>query len=100
MRITRKFTGSAAMRLYTGRALGALASLLLVTAALMPTAVSAEEGDGPYVIMIGAPGSGKSTASAYISDSTGVPVIEVGEMLRDLVSGAQAGSRVWLRVPV
>jgi adenylate kinase len=93
MRNTRKFTRSAAMRLYTGGALGVLASLLLVTAALMPTAVSAEEGDGPYVIMIGAPGSGKSTASAYISDSTGVPIIEVGEMLRDELANAAKATR-------
>jgi adenylate kinase len=38
--------------------------------------------DGPFVIMLGAPGAGKSTASEHISDSTGVAVVEVGEMLR------------------
>jgi len=64
-------------------AIGAAASL-----AVIPAQVNAEEADGPYVIMIGAPGSGKSTISAYISEPNGVPIIEVGQLLRDEVEAA------------
>lgn len=59
--------------------------LAMATLAISPTQASAE---GTYVVVIGAPGSGKSTISAHIQKSKRVPIIEVGQLLRDAVAAA------------
>jgi adenylate kinase len=66
--------------------LGVVASLAVSASALLSSPAMAAEADGPYVIMIGAPGSGKSTVTAYIAETAGVPAIEVGQLLRDQVA--------------
>jgi adenylate kinase len=80
---------SRAKRSGVGIATGAAISLaIIVSSAIIPIQANAEEADGPYVIIIGAPGSGKSTASVYISEPNSVPIIEVGQLLRDEVATA------------
>jgi adenylate kinase len=66
--------------------IGVFASLAASVVLLAP--VSAEGSEGTYMVIIGAPGSGKSTVSAYISESKGVPIIEVGQLLRDALAAA------------
>jgi adenylate kinase len=74
--------------------LGVLLILCLTTSMIIPGFTSAADDTGPFVIMIGSPGSGKSTVSAYISDTTGVPVIEVGQLLRDEMAAASRTVRM------
>lgn len=68
--------------------IGAVASLAIATSAMLPAQANAEDPDDTYLIIIGAPGSGKSTMSAYIAESKNVPIIEVGELLRDEIAAA------------
>jgi adenylate kinase len=79
---------SGAKRSWAAPLIGAFAALAVAASAVLPAQVNAEESDGPYVVIIGAPGSGKSTVSAYIAESKGVPIIEVGQLLRDEVTAA------------
>jgi len=44
------------------------------------------EMQGKRLILLGAPGSGKGTQAAILSEEMGVPSISTGEMLRDSVS--------------
>ena len=68
--------------------IGIVTSLAVAASAILPLQASAAESDGPFVVLIGAPGSGKSTVGAYIAESTGVPIFEVGQLLRDEISAA------------
>jgi len=46
-------------------------------------------------VLLGAPGSGKGTQAALLSERLGVPAISTGEMLREAVAeGSELGSRV------
>ena len=46
---------------------------------------------GPFVVMIGAPGSGKSVNSAFISKKYGIPAIDVGNLLQnEIVEASRA----------
>lgn len=47
------------------------------------------------LVFLGAPGSGKGTQAARVSEGLGVPAISTGEMLRDAVAaGSELGERV------
>jgi len=85
---------SGVKRSWSALVIGTVASLAVAVSAVLPAQVSAAESVGPHVIMIGAPGSGKSTISAHISDSTGAPIIEVGQLLRDEVAAASKSTAV------
>lgn len=51
--------------------------------------------DGPRIVFLGAPGSGKGTQAALLAEHLGVPAISTGEMLRDAVAqGSLLGERV------
>ena len=51
--------------------------------------------DGPRVVLLGAPGSGKGTQATILSARWGVPAISTGEMLREAVAeGSELGARV------
>lgn len=75
-------------RSWVASLIGALASLAVAASVIIPAQVSAEESEGTYLVIIGAPGSGKSTVSAHISESREVPIIEVGQALRDALAVA------------
>jgi adenylate kinase len=75
-------------RSWAASVIGIVASLAMAVSAIVPLQASAAEPDGPFVVIIGAPGSGKSTVGAYIAESTGVPVIEVGQLLREEIAAA------------
>jgi adenylate kinase len=79
---------SAMKRSWATPVLGIVASLAVAVSTLFPLQASAAEPDGPFVVIIGAPGSGKSTVGAYIAESTSIPVIEVGQLLRDEIAAA------------
>jgi len=49
---------------------------------------SAEEGTGPYLVLIGAPKSGKTNSGKYISKNYGVPTIDVLKVLQDEIAKA------------
>ena len=50
---------------------------------------------GKRLILLGAPGSGKGTQAALLSEQIGVPSISTGEMLRDAVrAGSDLGQQV------
>jgi len=48
--------------------------------------VAAEEDTGPFVLLMGAPGSGKTTNGNYISEKYNVPNIEVRKILQDQIA--------------
>ena len=48
----------------------------------------AEENAGPFLVMIGAPGAGKTSAGTYISTKYGVPAINVLEVVQDEIAKA------------
>jgi adenylate kinase len=55
------------------------------------TATFAQEGDGeagPFLVIIGAPGAGKSTNSEYIADEYGVPWVNVTLILQEEIEQA------------
>jgi adenylate kinase len=53
------------------------------------------EMQGKRLILLGAPGSGKGTQAAILSEEMGVPSISTGEMLRDSVAdGTDLGKKV------
>lgn len=85
---------SGVKRSWTAPVIGAVAALAVAASAILPAQVNAEESDGTYVIMIGAPGAGKSTVGAYFADSRMVPIIEVGQLLRDEVAAASKSTAV------
>jgi adenylate kinase len=60
-------------------------SLAVIATVALPAQTIASD---TYVVMIGAPGSGKSTMATYISQNKRVPIIEVGQLLRDAVTAA------------
>lgn len=52
-------------------------------------------GGGFYVVLLGAPGSGKGTQAERLATALGVPAISTGEMLREAVAtGTELGARV------
>jgi adenylate kinase len=87
MRNIFQSTKSGVKRSWAGPVIGAIAALALTASAVLP-AQATEASNGPFVVMIGAPGSGKSTVSAYIAESKGVEIIEVGQLLRDEIAAA------------
>jgi adenylate kinase len=84
---------SGAKRGWAAPLIGVVASLAVAASAVLPAQVSAAEPEGPFLVLIGAPGSGKSTVAAYITESSGAPVIEVGQLLRDEVAAASKSTR-------
>lgn len=47
-----------------------------------------EESTGPFLVLIGAPGAGKTTNGEYISEKYGVPSIEVRKVVQDEIAKA------------
>ena len=68
--------------------IGAIASLAMVFAAVLPLQAMAAEAGGTFAIIIGAPGSGKTTVSEFIRELEGLPIIEVGQLLTDEIAAA------------
>jgi adenylate kinase len=54
---------------------------------------STRGGEGPFVVMIGAPGSGKSINSVFISKKYGIPAIDVGKLLQIEIAEASKAQR-------
>ena len=50
--------------------------------------VAAEDGNGPYLVLIGAPKAGKTSSGKYISKKYGVPTIDVRKVLQDEIAKA------------
>jgi len=50
--------------------------------------ISAEEGTGPYLVLIGAPKAGKTSSGKYISKNYGVPTIDVLKVMQDEIAKA------------
>ena len=48
----------------------------------------AEEGTGPYLVLIGAPKAGKTSSGKYISKNYGVPTIDVLKVMQDEIANA------------
>ena len=66
----------------------ALAIAMLCTVAV-PVA-AAETADEHYIVMLGAPGAGKSTNSEKLAAKHGIPWVEVGEIVEDAVAKTDA----------
>jgi len=49
---------------------------------------TAEEGTGPYLVLIGAPKAGKTSSGKYISKNYGVPTIDVLKVMQDEIAKA------------
>lgn len=64
------------------------AALVILAALGLPGAMNAQAGKGPYVVLLGAPGAGKSTHAAYISKQYGVPVVDAAGVLEDAIEDA------------
>jgi len=63
-------------------------SLVFLLFAVGPGDVIAEEGTGPYLVMIGAPKAGKTSSGKYISKNYGVPTINVMKVLQKEIARA------------
>lgn len=59
--------------------------LAIAILSVLSTTTMAESGSGPYVIVIGAPAAGKSSASEMLSEMYGIPWINVREELLEVV---------------
>lgn len=51
-------------------------------------AAAAEEGTGPYLVLLGAPKAGKTSSGKYISKKYGVPTIDVLKVMQDEIAKA------------
>ena len=83
-------------RLSRGRmfacALGVIVASL--SCATLAGEASTSGGKGPFVVMIGAPGSGKSVNSAYISKKYGIPAIDTANLLQNEIAEASVAQHV------
>jgi adenylate kinase len=94
MKCVLKFINSGEKRNRSYSILAVFTVLTIAVLTVMPVQATAAEADGTYVIVIGAPGSGKTTVSEYIRESEGVPIIEVGQLLTDEIAAASRSTAV------
>jgi len=62
--------------------------VLVLSVCGLANEVAAEDGSGPYLVLIGAPKAGKTSSGKYISKNYGVPTINVLKVLQDEVAKA------------
>jgi adenylate kinase len=81
--------------LLSRRSLCALVGSLTFAIALGVPGGAAAADDGPFIVLIGAPGSGKTTQGTYLSERHGVPLISMTDVLEEKIRKASrpTGSR-------
>jgi len=74
-------------KIFRNKLLTLLLALVLSVFGLANVA-TAEEGTGPYLVLIGAPKAGKTSSGKYISKNHGVPTINVMKVMQDEIAKA------------